>query len=169
MPRSTRIAEETCNVDSNNVCQRLPHSTMNPLRSATPAVKPHWYRPGEIARRKIRRHRNSNNLVIDEWVFQHLVKEIALSLGTKCRFQSAAIETLQEASEAYIIGLFEKRKFVCQSRQTYHNHAKRSSTCPQNSWRTLIAVRNVRNSVLFCLPFPQCSALALFNRVFCDT
>ena len=39
--------------------------------------------------------------------FQRLVREIAQDIKTELRFQSAAIGALQEASEAYLVGLFE--------------------------------------------------------------
>jgi len=39
--------------------------------------------------------------------FQRLVREIAQDHHTDLRFQAAAIAALQEASEAYLTGLFE--------------------------------------------------------------
>ncbi|GKA32026.1 histone H3.2, partial [Tanacetum coccineum] len=39
--------------------------------------------------------------------FQRLVKEIAQDFKTDLRFQSLAVAALQEASEAYLVGLFE--------------------------------------------------------------
>jgi hypothetical protein len=39
--------------------------------------------------------------------FQRLVREIAQDFKTDLRFQSAAIGALQEASEAYLVSLFE--------------------------------------------------------------
>uniref|UniRef100_A0AC34Q1F3 Histone H2A/H2B/H3 domain-containing protein n=1 Tax=Panagrolaimus sp. JU765 TaxID=591449 RepID=A0AC34Q1F3_9BILA len=133
MPRSTRIAKETCNVRvqihihrSNHVPNRLPQATMRPLRSApAPAVKPHRYRPGKIVRQEIRRYQKSTELLIRKIPFQHLVKEIALSLGTECRFQSAAIGGLQEAAEAYLVGLFEDVNLCA-------IHAKRITIMPRD-------------------------------------
>lgn len=39
--------------------------------------------------------------------FQRLVREIAQDLHSDLRFQAAAIAALQEASEAYLVSLFE--------------------------------------------------------------
>jgi histone H3 len=39
--------------------------------------------------------------------FQRLVREIAQNFKTDLRFQSSAVMALQEASEAYLVGLFE--------------------------------------------------------------
>merc|ERR1712029_180045 len=39
--------------------------------------------------------------------FQRLVREIAQDFKTDLRFQSSAVMALQEASEAYLVGLFE--------------------------------------------------------------
>jgi histone H3 len=39
--------------------------------------------------------------------FQRLVREVAQEFKSDCRFQSTAVLALQEASEAYLIGLFE--------------------------------------------------------------
>jgi histone H3 len=39
--------------------------------------------------------------------FQRLVREIAQDFKSDLRFQSSAVEALQEAAEAYLTGLFE--------------------------------------------------------------
>jgi len=39
--------------------------------------------------------------------FQRLVREIAQEIGKDLRFQANAVLALQEAAEAYLIGLFE--------------------------------------------------------------
>ena len=69
--------------------------------------KPHRYRPGTVALREIRRYQKSTNLLIQKLPFQRLVRQIAQDLGKDLRFQSTAILALQEAVEAYLVGLFE--------------------------------------------------------------
>ncbi|XP_006210305.1 histone H3.3A-like [Vicugna pacos] len=69
--------------------------------------KPHHYRPGTVALHEIRHYQKSTELLIRKLPFQRLVWEIAQDLKTDLRFQSAAIGALQEASEAYLVGLFE--------------------------------------------------------------
>ena len=69
--------------------------------------KPHRYRPGTVALREIRKYQKSTDLLIRKAPFQRLVREIAQDFKTDLRFQSTAILALQEASEAYLVGLFE--------------------------------------------------------------
>lgn len=69
--------------------------------------KPRRYRPGTLALREIRKYQKSTDLLIRKLPFQRLVREIAMDYKTEIRFQSAAILALQEASEAYLVGLFE--------------------------------------------------------------
>jgi histone H3 len=80
-------------------------------RKSAPATggvkKPHRYRPGTVALRDIRRYQKSTELLIRKLPFQRLVREIAQDFKTDLRFQSTAILALQEASEAYLVGLFE--------------------------------------------------------------
>ena len=67
----------------------------------------HRYRPGTVALREIRRFQKSTELLIRKLPFQRLVREIAQDISSSIRFQSSAIGALQEASEAYLVGLFE--------------------------------------------------------------
>ena len=69
--------------------------------------KPHRYRPGTVALREIRRYQKSTELLIRKLPFTRLVREIAQDFKTDLRFQQEAIAALQEASEAYLVGLFE--------------------------------------------------------------
>ena len=76
--------------------------------------KRYRYRPGTVALKQIRLYQKSTELLIRKLPFQRLVREIACDhdvitspLCGKVRFQSAAIMALQEASEAYLVGLFE--------------------------------------------------------------
>ena len=84
-----------------------------PARKSTPTAveggvkKPHRYRPGTVALCEIRRSQKSTELLIRKLPFQRLVREIAQDFKTDLRFQSTAIMALQEASEAYMVGLFE--------------------------------------------------------------
>ena len=71
------------------------------------ATKPHRYRPGTVALREIRRYQKSTELLIRKLPFQRLVREIAAGVSNDLRFQSSAILALQEAAEAYIVGLME--------------------------------------------------------------
>ena len=65
------------------------------------------YRPGTVALREIRRYQKSTDLLIRKLPFQRLVREIAQDFKKDIRFQTTALLALQEASEAYLVGLFE--------------------------------------------------------------
>jgi histone H3/H4 len=57
--------------------------------------------------REIRKYQKSTELLIRKLPFQRLVREIAQDFKTDLRFQSSAVAALQEAAEAYLVGLFE--------------------------------------------------------------
>jgi len=71
------------------------------------AKKPHRSRPGTVALREIRRYQKGTQLLIRKLPFQRLVREIAQDFKTDLRFQTYAVAALQEASEVYLVGLFE--------------------------------------------------------------
>ena len=73
----------------------------------TEQKKPHRYRPGTVALREIRRYQKTTELLIRKRPFQRLVREVATRFHSDLRFQSLSILALQEASEAYLVGLFE--------------------------------------------------------------
>ena len=80
---------------------------MHQVRLKGRQVKPHRYRAGTAALRDIRHFQKGTALLIRKLPFQRLVREIAQDFKTDLRFQSAAILCLQEAVEAYLVGLFE--------------------------------------------------------------
>jgi len=92
---------------------------------AAKVKKPHRYRPGTIALREIRRYQKSTELLIRKLPFQRLVREIAQDFKTDLRFQSTAILALQEAAEAYLVGLFEDTNLCA-------IHAKRKTIMPKD-------------------------------------
>ncbi|XP_012873478.1 PREDICTED: histone H3.3-like, partial [Dipodomys ordii] len=87
--------------------------------------KPPRYRPGTLALCEIRRYQKSTELLIRKLPFQRLVREIAQDFKTDLRFQSAVIGALQEASEAYPVGLFEDTNLCA-------IHAKRVTIMPKD-------------------------------------
>jgi histone H3 len=87
--------------------------------------KPHRFRPGTVAVREIRKFQKSTTLLIRKLPFQRMVREIAQDFKTDLRFQSQAILALQEASEAYLVGLFEDSNLCA-------IHAKRVTIMPKD-------------------------------------
>ena len=98
-------------------------------RKSAPATggvkKPHRFRPGTVALREIRKYQKSTELLIRKLPFQRLVREIAQDFKTDLRFQSSAVLALQEASEAYLVGLFEDTNLCA-------IHAKRVTIMPKD-------------------------------------
>ena len=70
--------------------------------------KPRRFRPGTVALRQIRKYQRSTELLIRKLPFQRLVREVALNIKPGLRFQSTAILALQEASEAFLVTMFDK-------------------------------------------------------------
>ncbi|EEC73109.1 hypothetical protein OsI_07102 [Oryza sativa Indica Group] len=56
---------------------------------------------------EIRKYQKNTELLIRKLPFQRLVREIAQHFKHDMRFQSHAVLALQEAAEAYLVGLFE--------------------------------------------------------------
>jgi histone H3 len=56
---------------------------------------------------EIRKYQKSQELLIRKLPFQRLVREIGLDFSADLRWQASAVLALQEASEAYLVGLFE--------------------------------------------------------------
>ena len=65
------------------------------------------HRPGERALKEIRQYQRSTELLIRKLPFQRLVREIMIEFKNDARIQASALVALQEAAEAYIVGLFE--------------------------------------------------------------
>ena len=109
----------------------LPHPSLSTqaARKSAPATggvkKPHRFRPGTVALREIRRYQKSTELLIRKLPFQRLVREIAQDFKTDLRFQGSAVLALQEATEAYLVGLFEDTNLAA-------IHAKRVTIMPRD-------------------------------------
>jgi len=98
-------------------------------RRSAPATggvkKPYRYRPGTVALREIRKYQKSTELLIRKLPFQRLVREITEGFKLDVRFQSTALLALQEASEAYLVSLFEDTNLCA-------IHAKRVTIMPKD-------------------------------------
>ncbi len=98
-------------------------------RKSAPATggfkKPHRYRPGTVALREIRRYQKSTELLIRKLPFQRLGRELTHDVRGDLRFQSTSLLAAQEASEAYIVGLFEDTNLCA-------IHAKRVTIMPED-------------------------------------
>ena len=86
--------------------------------------KPHRYRPGTVALREIRKYQKSTDTLIKKAPFQRVVQEILHNIKSDVRIQSTAVLALQEASEAYLVGVFEDTNLCAL-------HAKRVTIMPR--------------------------------------
>ena len=98
-------------------------------RRSAPATggvkKPHRYRPGTVALREIRKYQKTTDWLIRKLPFQRLVREIAQEFKNDLRFTSQALAAVHEASEAYLISLFEDTNLCA-------IHAKRVTIMPKD-------------------------------------
>ena len=87
--------------------------------------RPMRYRPGTVALREIRRYQKTTELLIRKLPFSRLVREVTQDFKTDLRFQAQAIMALQEAAEAYLVGLFDDTNLCA-------IHAKRVTIMPKD-------------------------------------
>jgi len=96
----------------------------------------HRFCPGTVALREIRRYQASTELLIRRIPFQRLVREIAQDYKADLRFQSSALNALQEAAEAHLVSVFEDTNLAAV-------HAKRVTIMPKD----MILARRMRGRI----------------------
>ena len=64
-------------------------------------------KPGTVTLREVKKYQKSINNLLPRAPFQRLVRNIVSDMDHQLRFQSTALAALQEASEAYLVGVFE--------------------------------------------------------------
>ena len=124
MARTKTTARKSTSVKT----PRKPLTGKNPAKKtliSSNVKKPHRYRPGTVALREIRKYQKTTDLLIRKLPFQRLVRDIASEVKADCRFQSQAILALQEATEAYLVGLFEDTNLCA-------IHARRVTIMPKD-------------------------------------
>ncbi|CAG2121894.1 unnamed protein product, partial [Medioppia subpectinata] len=101
------------------------HKSTGGAHQMAPKRRPYRHRPGTIALKEIRRYQRTTELLVPRLPFQRLVREIAADLKDDLKFQSAALSCLQEAAEAYLVGLFEDTNLCA-------IHARRVTIMPRD-------------------------------------
>ena len=71
----------------------------------------------------IKNFEETSQYVIQRKAFQYLIRDLTRKRNTELKFQKAAIDALLEASEAYLVRLFEITTILA-------NHAKRTTINP---------------------------------------
>ena len=83
------------------------------------------FRPGTVTLREIKRYQKTTGNLMPRAPFQRLVREMSSEHMADCRFQARALMALQEATEAYLTGLFEDCNLCA-------IHAKRVTIMPKD-------------------------------------
>ena len=84
-----------------------------------PSLKKRRFRPGTVALREIRFYQRNTQLLIPKLPFSRLVRAIIQdqnvtgSNAMQYRIQAGAVQALQEATEAYAVGLMEDTNLLC--------------------------------------------------------
>lgn len=99
--------------------------------------KPRRYRPGTVALREIRKYQRSTELILPRSAFDRLVREIATEFKADLRWRKKAMLTLQEATEEYIVKVFEDT-------QKCAIHAKRITIKPADM-RLALRIRGLED------------------------
>ncbi|KAI5235216.1 hypothetical protein E4T42_09745 [Aureobasidium subglaciale] len=90
-----------------------------------PRSKPR-FKSGTVALRQIRKLQKTTDLLIPKRAFQRLSRELAYNITrSDIRFQSSALEALQEEAETYLTELFEATNLCA-------IHAKRQTIKPED-------------------------------------
>lgn len=87
--------------------------------------KKHRFRPGTVALREIRKYQKSTELLLRKLPFQRLAREIANDFRSDLKWTSTALGALQEASEMYLVGIYEDTNLAA-------IHAKRITIMPKD-------------------------------------
>ncbi|GAQ91679.1 histone H3 [Klebsormidium nitens] len=109
--------------------------------TAPPVIKPHKYRPGTVALRKIRKYQKTFELLLKKAAFRRLSKEVMDSekvqpkKGVVTYFAEEAYDALQEAAKArYLVKM-------CEEANLYAIHAKRV-TLMESDWALMLKLRH---------------------------
>ena len=107
MARTKQTARKSCG-------GKAPRKTLNTMHGRRHNVsrggvkKPRRFRPGTVALREIRKYQKSTELLIQKIPFQRLVREVMQQIKADLRIQSTALLALQEASESFLVTMFEQ-------------------------------------------------------------
>ncbi|PGH19329.1 hypothetical protein AJ80_04082, partial [Polytolypa hystricis UAMH7299] len=84
--------------------------------------KKHCFRPGTVALCEIQYYQKSTELLICKLPFQYVVHEImAERSNTVNQIQASALKALQEATESYLVNLFESQCVAFEITSVFQN------------------------------------------------
>ena len=100
--KGTNGADSRMTKASKNIATKAPHKP-----SSQQLKRKRRFRPGTVALREIHQYQKSTELLIRKAPFQWVIYEIMRGIQNDLRIQAAAVQGLQEAAEAYLVGFFE--------------------------------------------------------------
>ena len=108
----TRVKQTACKAPCKALATKAPTKALPTCKSKRQKggnKKLHRYRSGTGALREVCRYQKLTNLLIHKLSFQCILREITQDITSPgyMKYTSAAILADQEASEAYLTGLFE--------------------------------------------------------------
>jgi len=127
-PPSTVSGQSGVSVDSDRTVVGSGNQRTDGVRVTRPVRKhaqPTRKAPKARALQEIRRYQSSTELLMRKLSFQRVVRELSQTFCPDLRFQSEALGALQEASEAYMTGVFEDTNMCA-------IHAKRVTIMPKD-------------------------------------
>ena len=104
MPKSKVAAK------ANSKKMPVKNSKGKAIKKTAPAsggVKKMRFKAGTVALREVKKFQRSTKLLLPRASVQRVVREIAQGIDHEMRFQAQALMAVQEAAEAYLVGLFE--------------------------------------------------------------
>ena len=124
----TRVKQTACKAPRKTLATKAPTKALPTCKSTRQKggnKKLHRYRSVTGALREVCRYQKLINLLIRKLPFQRLLHKITQPLLINFRYQSAALLANQEASEAYLTGLFEDSNLCA-------IHSKRVTIMPKD-------------------------------------
>ena len=110
---SKKVPSKALSASKKKVAAAKQKSASKMAKSKSPSkmVKKDRKKPrfhaGTVALREIKRYQKSTDLLIPRAPFQRLVRDICGGIDNDLRFQAQALIALQEAAEAYVVGVME--------------------------------------------------------------
>lgn len=139
-PEASGTAKKTARKSTSGKKIKKPSTTPKGRKAdkSPPAKSPRKfrYRPGTVALREIRQYQKTTGHLIPRLPFARLIREVANKYMVNVRFQSSALDCIQEAAEAYLVQLFEDC-VLCAV------HSRRVTVMP----RDMLLARRIRGEV----------------------
>ena len=111
--------KHTARKGMDGAARRMTKASRN-IAVIAPHKPPSWqlkkkirFRPGTVALREIHQYQKSTKLLVRRAPFQWVIYEIMRGIWNDLRIQAAVVQGLQEAAEAYLVGLFEDSTLFC--------------------------------------------------------